>query len=202
MVSAGEKHVNKSQPTASVRVWILWTLALALLATLAIYRWYGHRRSQDEWSAHIRDTSIVRNSDSTPFVSAQLDTGPMGCAFALNILAGLILLGFYRKMWVAGPKLSRHHYIKIAWNAAGVAAFVICLAWMVMKDFPSWHPLNEAGLLAGELAFASCSLFFLIEAHLRKAPLDSTPRCRTCGYNLTGNLSGTCPECGMAMPDK
>ena len=24
------------------------------------------------------------------------------------------------------------------------------------------------------------------------------PRCR-CGYNLTGNLSGTCPECGTAI---
>ncbi len=27
--------------------------------------------------------------------------------------------------------------------------------------------------------------------------------CTTCGYNLTGNVSGNCPECGSAcMPDK
>jgi hypothetical protein len=24
--------------------------------------------------------------------------------------------------------------------------------------------------------------------------------CMVCGYNLTGNLSGTCPECGSAIP--
>jgi hypothetical protein len=23
--------------------------------------------------------------------------------------------------------------------------------------------------------------------------------CRSCGYNLTGNLSGTCPECGVKV---
>lgn len=22
-------------------------------------------------------------------------------------------------------------------------------------------------------------------------------RCQNCGYNLTGNISGVCPECGM-----
>jgi hypothetical protein len=26
--------------------------------------------------------------------------------------------------------------------------------------------------------------------------------CRHCGYNLTGNVSGTCPECGTAMAEK
>lgn len=25
--------------------------------------------------------------------------------------------------------------------------------------------------------------------------------CRICGYNLTGNISGRCPECGAAIPD-
>ena len=26
--------------------------------------------------------------------------------------------------------------------------------------------------------------------------LDDAPRCEGCGYNLTGNRSGRCPECG------
>lgn len=25
---------------------------------------------------------------------------------------------------------------------------------------------------------------------------DDEPQCRKCGYNLTGNVSGVCPECG------
>jgi hypothetical protein len=30
---------------------------------------------------------------------------------------------------------------------------------------------------------------------------DPTPhgRCRKCGYNLTGNMSGICPECGTRV---
>ena len=26
--------------------------------------------------------------------------------------------------------------------------------------------------------------------------------CVACGYNLTGNTSGTCPECGKEIPDR
>jgi len=28
---------------------------------------------------------------------------------------------------------------------------------------------------------------------------DGDPRCRSCGYNLTGNVSGRCPECGQPI---
>ena len=32
----------------------------------------------------------------------------------------------------------------------------------------------------------------------RRMELTRGGRCRRCGYDLTGNLSGTCPECGLA----
>lgn len=31
---------------------------------------------------------------------------------------------------------------------------------------------------------------------------DGAPRCAVCQYNLTGNLSGICPECGTAIEDR
>jgi len=31
-------------------------------------------------------------------------------------------------------------------------------------------------------------------------PLPREPVCGRCGYNLTGNSSGVCPECGWAIP--
>ena len=34
--------------------------------------------------------------------------------------------------------------------------------------------------------------------HLRTAKRLAEGRCRCCGYDLTGNLSGVCPECGEA----
>ncbi len=33
----------------------------------------------------------------------------------------------------------------------------------------------------------------------RRKPPDHC--CQTCGYNLTGNKSGTCPECGLPIPN-
>ena len=34
----------------------------------------------------------------------------------------------------------------------------------------------------------------------RRVPSDGMPRCAKCEYNLTGNVSGICPECGTAIP--
>ena len=41
------------------------------------------------------------------------------------------------------------------------------------------------------------SLWLLIRFRSR---LQIGDRCRQCSYNLTGNTSGTCPECGTAIP--
>ena len=40
-------------------------------------------------------------------------------------------------------------------------------------------------------------------AHRRSKRLsEPSPSCKTCGYSLTGNTSGTCPECGTASAGK
>ena len=36
--------------------------------------------------------------------------------------------------------------------------------------------------------------------HLWRA--DRRGICRDCGYNLTGNVSGVCPECGTQLKDQ
>jgi hypothetical protein len=33
-----------------------------------------------------------------------------------------------------------------------------------------------------------------------RRPRSHSPQCDKCGYNLTGNVSGVCPECGTAVP--
>ena len=37
-------------------------------------------------------------------------------------------------------------------------------------------------------------------AIVRKAPGMPPGHCTTCGYNLTGNVSGKCSECGAPVP--
>lgn len=53
------------------------------------------------------------------------------------------------------------------------------------EDVPLW------GLL---MTTATLPLFFL------RRPRPDYPACPTCSYNLTGNVSGLCPECGTPIP--
>jgi len=53
---------------------------------------------------------------------------------------------------------------------------------------PLWIPLSLAGV--------PTLLLFWRDRHGRIPP----GYCQRCGYDLTGNLSGICPECGTAIP--
>jgi hypothetical protein len=58
---------------------------------------------------------------------------------------------------------------------------------------------NYAVVRYAGIAFFSCWLLWLIVVHLSeqgKARRTSCGLCSSCGYNLTGNTSGVCPECG------
>ena len=67
------------------------------------------------------------------------------------------------------------------WNDVtnGFAHFNLCL--------PLWLPL--AVVLLPTLASA-----FLLRRHARRPG-----HCPACGYDLTGNVTGRCPECGTAL---
>jgi hypothetical protein len=47
------------------------------------------------------------------------------------------------------------------------------------------------------LAFAMLPMISLIRIVSRKRRRAKPNHCRSCGYNLTGNMSGVCPECGQ-----
>lgn len=54
---------------------------------------------------------------------------------------------------------------------------------------PYWVPVA---------AFGMYPAFTLVKLFLRRWKVRRNPNsCTTCGYNLTGNVSGTCPECGI-----
>jgi hypothetical protein len=59
-----------------------------------------------------------------------------------------------------------------------------------MITFPHWFPL---------LVFTALPAWWSV-ARIREARRIREGCCKTCGYDLTGNVSGACPECGGKVP--
>jgi hypothetical protein len=59
---------------------------------------------------------------------------------------------------------------------------------------PDWFPFLASVVLYGAASFAAFWLWQSFRACRRRR----RGRCVTCGYDLRGNVSGTCPECGRA----
>jgi hypothetical protein len=65
--------------------------------------------------------------------------------------------------------------------------------------------LGLVGLVAGTVG---CVLLFggfvlmLVDLFTGPATSPGNGSCRVCGYNLTGNVSGICPECGSPVEEE
>lgn len=99
-----------------------------------------------------------------------------------------------------------------AW-ALILAAIVVCcgvlfLLMNLAKHHPAWlgwmftYPLPVALGLGALIGFGmSAMMGRALRAELRDLLNDRGVRvCRVCGYSLTGNTSGRCPECGRTRP--
>lgn len=80
----------------------------------------------------------------------------------------------------------------------------LCLGMLLL--LPVWTLLlwwlQERMLIAVGLAALGVVVLMLLSfprIHVPPAPAAHTTMCRLCGYNLRGNLSGVCPECGTNL---
>ncbi|MGD8454240.1 MAG: hypothetical protein PVJ57_20700 [Phycisphaerae bacterium] len=56
--------------------------------------------------------------------------------------------------------------------------------------------------IGGAMLLAAALMSWRVYADLRWETIDNTGRyCLRCGYDLTGNVSGRCPECGRELTD-
>lgn len=109
-----------------------------------------------------------------------------------------------KKKWVRREAPSASHIV------AAVTAFVILLAILgfatirIIEGGPfaggpgylGWSNQAIAVAIAFDviLAYLGARLFLLVQSYDRK--VDPAETCTQCEYNLTGNESGICPECG------
>ncbi len=87
--------------------------------------------------------------------------------------AGVSVQRNYYKPWSDGPLLGWPRRIGIVVNLTGVV-------------IPPW-------VVVGLPATLAWVLWLFDRTH------HPAGHCRRCGYDLTGNLSGRCPECGVAI---
>ena len=68
-------------------------------------------------------------------------------------------------------------------------------AAILARALPSpWKSVVGAGLVAAGL----CLLYLVERPALGREERRRRGLCVRCGYDLTGNVSGTCPECGTS----
>lgn len=111
---------------------------------------------------------------ATPTGGWQLDTNPRG----------LPPIDYFR---------SEHWHGCNCWN--GTSALHGITVHHLGIIFPSWMP---------PLFFGFGPALWLVRDHAqrRRQRRQRAWLCPTCGYNLTGNTSGACPECGTPVPKK
>ncbi len=98
-------------------------------------------------------------------------------------------------------------YTLVVWALAlaAVAAYERTLAGHTTAE--TLARLGQPAVIVGGAILALWLAFFtgmliLSQAFERRQQIRHTTRCGGCRYDLTGNQSGTCPECGMPIPSE
>lgn len=84
---------------------------------------------------------------------------------------------------------------RMKWAAAAAArgAMFILVMGAIFIGFGTVRKFNEVIWLGG--LFVAYGLYGLVRGKLRSEPKQFR-LCPHCGYNITGNTTGKCPECG------
>lgn len=118
------------------------------------------------------------------------------------LMAAQVLLLIASLAWavVFRPALWAHFLAGIAMSGTSCLMELIALASRGMFEFYSFAAVcRELAplLVAGPVMTVAAR--FVIPKSRWVAERRSDPVCRRCSYNLTGNVSGRCPECGQRV---
>ena len=102
----------------------------------------------------------------------------------------------------------RHKYTRMAvgWEMVSLVVVICCFLPFL------WAPAS-VDVPIFLIVFVSICVLLLVMSAVRWRELRSEKYyrrlyerepgfCSRCGYNLTGNVSGVCPECGWKLPDR
>jgi hypothetical protein len=120
-------------------------------------------------------------------------------ASAISLLAAVAVVVFWLLSYVEGQP------IEIYLHHGGDLVPAKSVAFEVGTDFVGiwWGYTNTPGnRFRAPCWLVVCGLLVLLAWWVRIKSRIGTgePRCVNCGYNLLGNTSGICPECGTPVP--
>jgi len=174
--------------------------------------------SIDRWA--IREMSMPTDTTSVREIALSLALGLVGAGVAAVVayvvttpldslpghflwllqLVSLACLGIAG--YIAGRMLARLMTLKRKWLSLFLASPGVY--WVVIEVvIGGWQRfLDEALFLSPFVVVSFICAVLGFHAAARTQPKPVPQYCLKCGYNLRGNVSGRCPECGSALPDE
>jgi hypothetical protein len=123
--------------------------------------------------------------------------------FSAILVFAAVFMQLYADYFIApDSRLDRRHFRFRLAVVYGIAASLL-LGWDGLRVvyFNIWKALI-AGLCVFVSAYFCCSILSLVLSPVLNCmrSFASPGHCLHCGYDLMGNLSGKCPECGSSVP--
>lgn len=109
-------------------------------------------------------------------------------------------LSVWLPLWMMGllATFISRRYRLISLELAALLGIVVCTGFWLDPDWPWTGAARQGAGSAVTAILTSCVIAIGLARQWKRRPrtIVSSPFCDTCGYDLTGNQSGTCPECG------
>lgn len=186
-------------PAGRIRLRV-WCLAAAVLAAAAAAKYSQNRHREAVRRDWLPSSWGLAPEQGAFHVGEQIRGGVYGLALWVSVgavsLSVLAELGFDGSRGAA-VRAWRGPFAELAFAAAAAGL----LAYWLAPDAPD--QFRRMGLIRDErlqghfwLLGGSLLLVWLFRARPRPT---TEPRCGACGYNLTANESGVCPECGTPV---
>ena len=129
----------------------------------------------------------------------QLIQVAVGLSFVALLLSVIVIGAVMGRLWVTLLGIIALFFVVFCEH--------LVLAWIIGKSAPSERELNILLYLLTMGAAPTVVLCLILHGVARvvikaRAHQMGAFTCRTCGYDLTANVSGRCPECGAEIREK
>jgi hypothetical protein len=117
-------------------------------------------------------------------------------AWTLGLVAaaGMLLI-----VAIDGPHHRRSWQLVHACDLLAISVFAGAAAMLGPQYHHSWSSFFQDDSGGWGIVGVGFALLFMLRALLVRPKHRGGPICRNCRYNLTGNRSGICPECGTTI---